>query len=153
MEPVGLSLGVFSAVVQTYSAVMSVYDLYLGVTDFPNTYQYLRMGLLIERQRLAIWGNRVLPLYEKNPDTLPRGEQGLFEVIFNQMRKAFADGQKTLDIVGRHTGLPIQNGSEGKSRVSCRTQICLVLTDCQTTILYDIFQFWKQCRRKRYSRL
>lgn len=123
MDAVGLSLGVVSTVFQTYSAVMSVYDLYLGVTDFPNTYQYLRMGLLIERQRLKIWGDHALPLYEKNSGILPRGEQGLFEVIFNHMRKAFADSQNTMNIIGQRTGLPIQNDSEGKSRVNCDTDM------------------------------
>lgn len=115
MDAAGLGLGVVSVVIQTYAAVMSVYDLYLAVTVFPSTYQHLRMGLLIERRRLELWGNHVLPLYEENPGTLPKGEMGLFEVIFHRMRKAFADSQRTMEILGQRTGLPIQNGSEGKA--------------------------------------
>ena len=116
MDIAGLGLGVVSVVIQTYSAVMSVYDLYLAVTDFPYSYQHLRTALLIERRRLELWGNHALPFYEKNPGTLPKGEEGLFEVIFNRMRKAFADCQHTMEVIGQRTGLPIQNGSEGEFR-------------------------------------
>lgn len=128
MDGASFSLGVISVVIQTYSAVMSVYDLYLAVTDFPHTYQHLRMGLLIERHRLELWGKHVLPGYEMDPSTLPKAELGLFEVIFNHMQKAFAESQRTMDILGQRTGLPIQNGSEGEFRairdtnMSCSNQ-------------------------------
>ncbi len=61
-DPVSLTLGiagVVGSVIQTYNSVMAAYDLYLEVKDIPSDYADLRMGLLLEHQRLELWGSHV----------------------------------------------------------------------------------------------
>ena len=55
--------GVVGSVIQTFNAVMSTYELYLGVKHIPYEYKDLRMGLLLEHQRLELWGSHVLAEY------------------------------------------------------------------------------------------
>ena len=61
-DPVSLTFGiagVVGSVIQGYNAVMSAYNLYLEVKDVPSEYEDLRMGLLLEHQRLELWGSHV----------------------------------------------------------------------------------------------
>jgi HET-S-like prion-inhibition and propagation protein len=60
MEYVGLSLGIFSTVVQLYQSSVKAYDLYLAVKDFPPAYIKLRLGLEIERHRLELWASQTI---------------------------------------------------------------------------------------------
>lgn len=65
-DPVSLTFGitgVIGIVIQIYNAVMSAYELYLEVKDVSFEYKDLRMGLLLEHQRLELWGNHVLAEY------------------------------------------------------------------------------------------
>lgn len=60
MDGVSFGLGVVSTVIQTYTAVVAAYDVYLEVTEFPSTYQDIRIGFLIERYRLELWANEII---------------------------------------------------------------------------------------------
>ena len=118
MDPTGLSLGVISAVIQTYTAVTAAYDLYLEVKDFPSTFQELRMGLLIERYKLELWANHVLSDAEQ--DRVKRSSQDwglwkLFESIFNKILEAFQEHNEIMENYGQHTGLPKKDGLSGNA--------------------------------------
>ena len=60
MDGVSFGLGVVSTVIQTYTAVVAAYDVYLEVTEFPSTYQDIRIGFLIERYRLELWASEII---------------------------------------------------------------------------------------------
>ena len=60
MDGVSSGLGLVSGVIQTYNAVVAAYDLYLDCTDFPSTYQDIRIGFLIERYRLELWATEII---------------------------------------------------------------------------------------------
>lgn len=114
---IGLGLGIVSAVIQTYSAVTTAYDVYLDVKEFPSEYQELRMGLLIERYKLELWANHVLSEGERERVKVSRRYWPLwkiFESIFTQILEAFQEGNQTMDEYGRHTGLPKNDGLSGK---------------------------------------
>ena len=115
-EGVGLGLGVVSAVIQTYSAITTAYDVYLDVKDFPSAYQELRMGLLIERYKLELWANHVLSNEEQERVRYSRSYWPLwklFESIFIQILEAFEEGNQTMEDYGQHTGLPKNDGVSG----------------------------------------
>ncbi|KAL6716894.1 hypothetical protein ACLMJK_004806 [Lecanora helva] len=117
-EGIGLGLGVVAAVIQTYGAITTAYDVYLDVKEFPSQYQVLRMGLLIERYRLELWANHVLSKEEQDRVKLSRDYWPLwklFESIFTQILEAFQQGNQTMEDYGQHTGLPKNNGfSDGE---------------------------------------
>ena len=113
----GLSLGVVSAVIQTYGAVMQAYDVYLGVKDFANEYQDIRMGLLIEKARLELWGSLVL--FDGSPDERSLSQRdmafwGLFELIFNSIVTALQESHRTMEKFGQQTGVPTQQNLSGE---------------------------------------
>ena len=121
-DPVSLTLGiagVIGTVIQTYNAVMSAYDLYLEVKDVPSEYQDLRMGLLLEHQRLDLWGNHVLSEYydEQNRSKLSQKHINTWrtmEWIFARIKQAFVDNSQILDDYGQQLNLPSQGDSSGK---------------------------------------
>jgi len=105
---IGLSLGVVSAVIQTYSAVTTAYDTYLGIKEFPSAYQELRVGLLIERYKLELWANQALSEEEQERAKLSQKYWPLWELldsIFNQMLEAFRRGDQTMETYLQHTRL------------------------------------------------
>ena len=120
-DPVSLSLGiagVVGTVIQTYNAVMSAYDLYLEVKDVPSEYQDLRMGLLLEHQRLDLWGNHVLSEYydEQNRSKLSQKHINAWrtmEWIFGRIQQAFLENSQILDDYGQQLNLPSQGDSSG----------------------------------------
>ncbi|KAI4248474.1 MAG: hypothetical protein L6R40_001035 [Gallowayella cf. fulva] len=109
MDGVSLGLGVVSAVLQTYAAVTSAYDVYLSVKDFPSTYRELRTAFMVERYRLEQWGEKMLSDVQQR-----RVEQGehnialwkLFHAVFDAMWTAFQESNKTLDNYGNIAGVP-----------------------------------------------
>lgn len=116
MDPVSFGIGLVSGVIQIYGAVTAAYDTYLGVVDFPTAYQELRMGLMIERYRLELWGRHVLAEYAHDKRTLPTQEYGLwklFEAIFSKILEAFEENNQVMEHYGAHTGLPRQEGLAG----------------------------------------
>ncbi|KAL9129224.1 MAG: hypothetical protein Q9217_002265 [Psora testacea] len=109
----GLALGVVSAVIQTYGAVMQAYDVYLGVKDFSNEYQDIRMGLLIEKARLELWGRLVLFDHPPDQKNINKGDLAfwsLFELIFNSIVSSLQDSNRTMERFGQQTNLPTQEG-------------------------------------------
>ena len=60
MDGLSAGLGIVSGVIQSYTAVVAAYDLYLDVTDFPSTYQDIRIGFMIERYRLELWASEII---------------------------------------------------------------------------------------------
>lgn len=116
MDPVSFGIGLVSGVIQIYGAVTAAYDTYLGVVEFPTAYQELRMGLMIERYRLELWGRHVLAEYEHDKHRLPPQEYGLwklFEAIFSKILEAFQENNQAMENYGAHTGLPRQEGLSG----------------------------------------
>ncbi|KAL8783987.1 MAG: hypothetical protein Q9213_004238 [Squamulea squamosa] len=108
-DGVSLSLGVVSAVLQTYHAVTSAYDVYLSVKEFPTTYRELRTAFMVERYRLESWGEKMLSDVQKQ-----RVESGqdnlalwkLFQAVFDAMWAAFQESNKTMDDFGNIAGIP-----------------------------------------------
>lgn len=123
-DPVSLTfgiLGVVGSVIQTYNAVMSAYNLYLDVKDVPSEYQDLRMGLLLEHQRLELWGSHVLAEYfdERNRSRLSQKHVTTWQTmewIFGRIMEAFVENNQILDDYGQQLGLPAQGNSSGKKR-------------------------------------
>ena len=125
-DPVSLTfgvVGVVSSVIQTYNAVMSAYDLYLEVKEVPSEYENLRMGLLLEHQRLELWGSHVLAEYydERNRSKLSQKHITTWktmEWIFGRIREAFIENSQILDDYGHQLGLPAQDDSSGNKKRS-----------------------------------
>lgn len=118
MEPVGVGVGLVAGVIQIYTAVTKVYDMYLQVADFPATYRVLRVGLLIERHRLELWSKYVLSGYQDGRLEISPHDLGLwklFETIFNSMWEAFKESNQTMEGYGQHIGLPQEEGLSGNS--------------------------------------
>jgi hypothetical protein len=119
MEPVGLGLGVVSAVLQTYTAVTTAYDFYLEVKDFPSAYGELRMGLLIERYKLELWASHVLSEHEQGRVEISSSDWGLwrlFESIFNKILEAFQEHNDIMENYGQNTGLLKKDGMSGNAQ-------------------------------------
>lgn len=123
-DPVSLTfgiLGVVGSVIQTYNAVMSAYNLYLDVKEVPSEYQDLRMGLLLEHQRLELWGSHVLAEYfdERNRSKLSPKHITTWQTmewIFGRIKEAFVENDQILDDYGQQLGLPAQGNASGKKR-------------------------------------
>ncbi|KAL8727442.1 MAG: hypothetical protein Q9166_006030 [cf. Caloplaca sp. 2 TL-2023] len=109
MDGVSLGLGVVSAVLQTYAAVTSAYDVYLSVKEFPSTYRELRTAFMVERYRLEQWGDKMLS--DVQQQRVEQGEHNkalwkLFQAVFDAMWAAFQESNKTLDNYGDIGGVP-----------------------------------------------
>ena len=123
-DPVSLTFGiagVVGTVIQTYNTVMAAYDLYLEVKDVPSEYEDLRMGLLLEHQRLELWGSHVLAEYydEQNRSKLSQKHINTWktmEWIFGRIKDAFIENNQILDDYGQQLGLPTQGDSSGKNK-------------------------------------
>ncbi|KAL8835135.1 MAG: hypothetical protein Q9170_003440 [Blastenia crenularia] len=108
MDGLSLSLGVVSAVLQTYTAVTSAYDVYLSVRDFPSTYRELRTAFMVERYRLEQWGDQMLSgvqqqRVEKSHHNMAVWK--LFQAVFDAMWAAFQESNKTLEDYGHIVGV------------------------------------------------
>ena len=122
-DPVSLTFGiagVVGTVIQTYNTVMAAYDLYLEVKDVPSEYEDLRMGLLLEHQRLELWGSHVLAEYSDEQTRSRLSQKHIntwktMEWIFGRIRDAFIENNQILDDYGQQLGLPIQGDSSGKT--------------------------------------
>lgn len=123
-DPVSLTLGiagVVGSVIQTYNAVMSAYTLYLEVKDVPHEYKDLRMGLLLEHQRLELWGSHVLAEYFDGQNRSKLSQKHVttwrtMEWIFGRIGEAFVENNQILDDYGQQTGLPAQGDSSGNNK-------------------------------------
>lgn len=130
-DPVSLTLGivgVVGSVIQTYNAVMSAYDLYLEVKDVPSEYEDLRMGLLLEHQRLELWGSHVLAEYYDEENRFKLAKKHIhtwrtMDWIFNRIRDAFMENNQILDDYGQQMGLPAQGDSSGNRKPSPRAKV------------------------------
>ncbi|KAL8660838.1 MAG: hypothetical protein Q9202_006165 [Teloschistes flavicans] len=107
-DGVSLGLGVVSAVIQTYSAVTSAYDVYLSVKEFPSTYRELRTAFMVERYRLEQWGEQMLS--DVQQQRIEREHNvalwKLFQAVFDAMWNAFQESNKTLEDYGNIIGVP-----------------------------------------------
>lgn len=109
MDGVSLGLGVVSAVLQTYTAVTSAYDVYLSVREFPSTYRELRTAFMVERYRLEQWGEQMLSGVQQ--ERLEQSQHNLavwklFQAVFDAMWAAFQESNKTLEDFGHIVGMP-----------------------------------------------
>lgn len=104
-----LGLGVVSAVLQTYHAVTSAYDVYLSIKEFPTTYRELHTAFIVERYRLESWGDKMLS--DVQQQRVERGQDNvamwkLFQAIFDAMWLAFEESSRTLEALGHIAGVP-----------------------------------------------
>lgn len=111
-------VGVVGSVVQIYNAVMSTYNLYLEVGDVPSEYKDLRMGLLLEHERLKLWGDHVLAEYkdERSLYSIPENHIAtwkMMEWIFGRIKEAFIENNQILEKMGQQIGLPSQGDAPG----------------------------------------
>ncbi|KAL8763845.1 MAG: hypothetical protein Q9184_000441 [Pyrenodesmia sp. 2 TL-2023] len=109
MDPVSLGVGLISAVLQTYTAVTSAYDVYLSIREFPSTYRELRTAFMVERYRLEQWGEQMLSSVQQK--TLEQSQHNvavwkLFQAVFDAMWAAFQESNKTLEDYGHIVGVP-----------------------------------------------
>lgn len=117
MDPVSLGVGVVSAVLQTYTAVTSAYDVYLSVREFPSTYRELRTAFMVERYRLEQWGEQMLSGVEQQ--RLEQSQHNvavwkLFQAVFDAMWAAFQESNKTLEDFGHIVGVPKSGDMSGQ---------------------------------------
>lgn len=121
MDPLsvaGLGLGGVSLVIQSYEAVMEIYDVYLAVENFAKEYRDIRMCLLIEKYRLELWASLVILDHRESHQVLSSRDAnlwGLFELIFGSMINSLQESSATMDALGVRTGLPSQENSKGKT--------------------------------------
>lgn len=117
MDPVSLGVGIISAVLQTYTAVTSAYDVYLSIREFPSTYRELRTAFMVERYRLEQWGDHMLSGVQQK--TLEQSQHNvaawkLFQAVFDAMWAAFQESNKTLEDYGHIVGVPRSGESSGQ---------------------------------------
>lgn len=120
-DQVSLSLGivgVVGSVIEIYTTVMSAYDVYLEVKDVPSEYKDLRMALLLEHQRLKLWGDHVFAEYHDERNRYDLSEKHIntwkmMEWIFHRIRESFTENNQILEDFGQQTGLPTQGDSSG----------------------------------------
>ncbi|KAI4105444.1 MAG: hypothetical protein L6R37_002707 [Teloschistes peruensis] len=107
-DGVSLGLGIVSAVIQTYSAVTSAYDVYLSVKEFPSTYRELRTAFMVERYRLEQWGEQMLSDVQQQRIEKEHNVAlwKLFQAVFDAMWNAFQESNKTLEDYGHIIGVP-----------------------------------------------
>ena len=130
-DPVSLTFGiagVVGSVIQAYNAVMSAYDLYLEVKDVPSEYEDLRMGLLLEHQRLELWGSHVLAEYSEEWNRSKLSQKHIttwrtMEWIFSRIREAFIENNTILDDYGQQLGLPVQGDLSGNKKPFLSTRV------------------------------
>ncbi|KAL8997008.1 MAG: hypothetical protein Q9169_003598 [Polycauliona sp. 2 TL-2023] len=108
-DGVSLGLGLVTAVLQTYHAVTSAYDVYLSVKEFPTTYRELRTAFMVERYRLESWGEKMLS--DVQQQRVERGQDNLalwklFQAVFDAMWLAFQESSRTMEAVGHMAGVP-----------------------------------------------
>ena len=116
MDPTSLGLGVVSAVIQSYKAVTTAYDVYLSVKDFPSTYRELRIAFMVERYRLEQWGEHMLSEVEQKRMEQSKHNVGLwklFQAVFDAMWAAFQESGKTLEEYGQIIGVPGKDDMTG----------------------------------------
>ncbi|KAL8962607.1 MAG: hypothetical protein Q9193_001008 [Seirophora villosa] len=109
MDPVSLGVGLVSAVLQTYTAVTSAYDVYLSVRDFPSAYRELRTAFMVERFRLEQWGDQMLSGVQQGSVEQSHHNMAvwkLFQAVFDAMWHAFQESNKTLEDYAHVAGVP-----------------------------------------------
>ena len=130
MDPAGLGFGVVATVIQVYTAVSKAYDLYIGISEFPDTYGKLRMALLIERYRLELFKDHVLSISEEEKlriQNSPRERSfwKLLELIFGKILETFNRSSQLMERIGGRVGLPEQGDNAGQPsslRITCQSQ-------------------------------
>lgn len=104
MDGVSLAL----TVVQTYRAVLSAYNLYVNIKEFPSTYIDLRVSFMIEKYRLTQWGEHMLSEVEQR--RLEQSEQDiglwqLFQMVVDKMWSIFQENSELMDDYGKLAGV------------------------------------------------
>jgi len=81
------------------------------------------MGLLLEHQRLELWGSHVLAEYYDEQNRFKLSQKHIstwrtMEWIFNRIKEAFVENNQLLDEYGQQMGLPAQGDSSGNLKLS-----------------------------------
>jgi hypothetical protein len=114
-----MSSSIIVAVQQLYGASVAAYNLYLDVRDFPSSYLQLRLGLVIERQRLQLWAREMITK-EQSPqdDALWR----LIKTILVRILNTLEGSTRTIEEYEQDAGFPEMAGLLGDP------EGCLVLS-------------------------
>ncbi|KAI9857116.1 MAG: hypothetical protein M1813_008607 [Trichoglossum hirsutum] len=105
-----MSSSIIVAVQQLYGASVAAYNLYLDVRDFPSSYLQLRLGLVIERQRLQLWAREMITK-EQSPqdDALWR----LIKTILVRILNTLEGSTRTIEEYEQDAGFPEMAGLLG----------------------------------------
>ena len=117
MDGVSLAVGIVPIVVQLYKTVSLAYDTYIEYKEFPTSYRELQCAFLIERERLRLWGNKMLSSNRQGEIEISQQEMGLwklFEIIFKSMVAELEEGSR---MMGEYRQV---GGVAGKSNLSGR---------------------------------
>lgn len=100
MDGVSLAVGIIPIVFQLYKAVSAAYDTYVDYKEFPAQYRELQCGLLIERERLRLWGENMLSTNRHGENEISQQDIGLwklFELIFTNMANDLEIGGQMME--------------------------------------------------------
>ena len=111
-------VGVVGSVIQVYGTVTAAYDLYIQYTDFSSTYEKLRVGLFIERQRLENFKDMVTSITAEQIEHIQnsaneRARWSLIQWIFQQILETFKQSNRKLESCGEQVGFPATVNSSG----------------------------------------
>ncbi|KAH0552995.1 hypothetical protein GP486_006809 [Trichoglossum hirsutum] len=105
-----MSVNIVLAVQQLCGAAVAAYNLYLDVRDFPSSYLQLRLGLVIERQRLQLWAREIIS--QEQP---PQDEAlwRLFKLILARILGTLEGSTRTMEEYELDAGFPEMAGLSG----------------------------------------
>ena len=117
MDPISGGVGIVLGVIKIYGLVSTAYDTCLDIKHLPQTYNDLRLGLVIEKQKFELWAASALSENEQQRVIQSPKDWALwkiFETVFTNMLEAFEECHQKMELVGQQTALPTQqNGLEG----------------------------------------
>lgn len=117
MDGASLLLGIVPIVIQLYNAVSKGYDTFIEYKEFPSSYRELQIALKIERQRLELWGRKMLSDHRQREVELSQQDLGLwklFEDIFRKMALELEGGTRTMEEYGHLAGQSKKSGLFGR---------------------------------------
>lgn len=118
MDGVSLVVGIIPIVIQLYAAVSKGYDTFIEYKEFPSSYRELQLALKIEKQRLELWGQKMLGDHRQHqiePSQQDLSLWILFEDIFKRMASDLEGGMRTIEDYGHLVGQSKKSDLFGRS--------------------------------------
>lgn len=117
MDGVSLVVGIVPIVVQLYNVVSKGYDTYIEFKEFPSSYRELQIALMIERQRLDLWGQKMLSDHRQRDAELSHQDLALwkiFEAIFLKMAAELEGSARIMEVYEHLAGQSKKAGLLGR---------------------------------------